>query len=367
MMKIALFLGAGASAPFGMPTTAKLREKLQNFNYANVDEEILQSFLTESKYPDIEYVLQAVRDILKFSRSKGGDYFFTHGKNGIFRYQKGTVPFDTFIGKVVQAESALEDFVYENYRWKPSYQSQVREIYGIVFEFLKKHSDSIRIFTTNYDRILEEFCHFHGDYQLVDGFDRNPPHSEISRWAGKFDIEKSKGLTNVYLYKLHGSLNWKEHIDHGIIKTNEESKSSDSNFKRNLVVMPTLSPKEEEEAEPFRSIISEFMNYLDKADACIVIGFSFRDQRINEIFKKFYQSGKALVVLSPHSMENVCENLLSFDVPKHYDKKRVSYQAPVAGHVWCLPHELDAQNISHDLEAVSLAHIKKSYEMRTKP
>ena len=361
-MKIGLFLGAGASVPFGMPTTEGLRSKIQKFGSVSREEEVLQSFLTNPKYPDIEYVLQAVSDVIKFSRSRGGDFFFSHG-SGSLRFDSGTLDFNQFINKVVQVEADLEGYIYENYRWKSSYKPQVKEIYDEIFSFLKSNSDSIRIFTTNYDRIIEEFCHSRGHYRLVDGFERNPTHSEISKWTGNFEVDNRDGITNVYLYKLHGSLNWKEHEDHGIIKTNEESKSPDSNFKRNLVVMPTLSPKEEEEVEPFSSIISEFEKNMMKLDGLIVIGFSFRDQGINRIFNKFIQSGKALVVLSPSSMKNVCQNLLHFDVPKNYDKNKVSSQAPSTGHVWCIPHKLGPQSIKSDLETVALIHIKKSFEM----
>ncbi len=355
-MRIGLFLGAGASVPFGMPTTSELRNKLQKFTYDDIEEEILHSFLLERKYPDIEHVLQAVRDIIKFSRSKGGAYFFAHGKNGIFRFNKGTVPFDTFVGKVVQAESTLEEFVYENYRWKPASREQVVKIYDEIISFLQRNSESVRIFTTNYDRIIEEYCHDKENYKCIDGFERNPLHSEISKWTGNFDIpNNSNNVENVFLYKLHGSLNWKEHVTHGTVKTNEESQSLDSNFTRNLVVMPTLSPKAEEEVEPFNTIISNFLHYMNRLDACLVIGFSFRDQLINKIFKSFVKKGKTLVVISPSSMKNVCTNLFGIEVPKNYDEKKISSLAPIEGNVWCIPNKLEPRNISNDLD-VALAH-----------
>jgi len=363
-MKIGLFLGAGASVPFGMPTTEGLRAKIQKFSNVDREEEVLQAFLTNPDYPDIEYVLQAVRDVLKFSKSKGGNFFFNHGK-GSLRFKSGTLNFNQFINEVAHAEAKLENFIYENYRWKTSYKSQLKEIYDEIFSFLKSKSESIRIFTTNYDRVIEEYCHFRGHFRLVDGFERNPNHSEINRWTGNFDIEQSGDIRDVHLYKLHGSLNWKEHVDNGIIKTNEESISQDSNFKRNLVVMPTLSPKEEEEVEPFSNIISEFEKNMMELDGIIIIGFSFRDARINQIFRKFFQKGKALVSLSPTSMENICQNLLHSEVPENYDKNKVSSIAPVAGQVWCIPHELNPKSIKADLE-VSLSHIFKSFEMLNK-
>jgi len=363
-MEIGLFLGAGASVPFGMLTTEGLRNKLRRFTQDDLDEEVLQSFLTNPKYLDIEYVLQAVGDIIKFSRSRGGDYFFTRG-TGSLRFEKGMMDFDKFIKRVIQVQIELEEFVYENYRWKPAYMDKVLELYDVIFKFLNEKSNSIKIFTTNYDRIIEEYCRQRVNYDLVDGFEREPPASEYAEWSERFQHDNNSDYKPVFLYKLHGSLNWKEHVDVGIVKTNEEAISSDSNYRRNLVVMPTLSPKEEEDVEPYQTIISEFVDYMSIADACIVIGFSFRDSRINDVFTNFIHRGKPLIVISPSSMKNVCQNLLEVAIPKDFDEHKASYPAPVDGHVWCIPDIVENRNnLENDLNAIAWAHIQKAHEKK---
>lgn len=356
-MNIGLFLGAGASVPFGMPTTASLLSKLEKFSYGDIDAEVLQSFLHYRKYPDIEYVLQALRDIKSFERSRGGNYFFENLQHGIFSYSKKTLSSDEFINKIVHAESTLEQLIYENYRWKYANKDQLAQIYDELVGFLRKQSEHIQIFTTNYDRAVEEYCIYRDKYACIDGFERKPSHSEISRWTGNFEVpNESRNLDYVQLYKLHGSLTWKEHVEYGIVKTNEEAISPDSNFKQNIVIMPTLSPKKQEEIEPFRTIIAQFVNFMENVDGCIVIGFSFRDQRINDIFKSFVKKGKTLVTISPNSMGNVCSNLFGIEVPEDYDKGKVSLLVPVDGNVWSIPHKFDAQNIRNDLN-VALAHV----------
>lgn len=363
-MKIALFLGAGASVPFKMPTTAQLREKLEDYRPPDLDAEILQSFIRNPKYPDIEYILQAVKDIEKFSTSKGGDYFFTQGKHGIFSYDKGSVPFETFVSKIKKVEEKLVTAIYDNYGWNPDNELPLLAIYLKIFEFLKKHAETVSIFTTNYDRCIEEFCQIRNEYRCTDGFVRVPPHTELSIWEDAYDdIDKSKEITDVYLYKLHGSLNWKEHRRYGIVKTNEESISSDSKFVRNLVVLPTLSPKEEEEERPFNEIIMRFKKYMQDADACIVIGFSFRDSVINDVFDSFVAKGKPLIVISPSSMQNVCENLLKTDVPKNFNPDKVSSLAPGVGNVWCLPAPINENNIQTQLD-VTWVHIESVQKSR---
>lgn len=358
-MKIGLFLGAGASAPFGMPPTREIKSLLHTLSSGDREDEILRAILNDYHYPDLEYVLQAVRDIREFAKSLGGQYFFTHGK-GIFSLKNGQIDFNQFINLVAQVEVAIEDFVYENYRWKPAAKQNVLDIFDKIFGFLSENSDSINVFSTNYDRIIEEYCNVREKYKLADGFERLHANSEYSAWTGKYDEIFSDFSPNIiHLYKLHGSLNWKEHVENGIIRTLEESKPTDSNFKRNLVIMPTLSPKEEEEAEPFKTIISEFINYMNKADACIVIGFSFRDHRINDVFKSFVKKGKTLVIISPSAMKNSCENLFKVDLPKDFDPGRASWKVPIEGNVWCISGKLDKQNIEVNLNSLALAHIKQ--------
>jgi hypothetical protein len=109
--------------------------------------------------------------------------------------------------------------------------------------------------------------------------------------AGSYSYPKvDNKITNVYLYKLHGSLNWKRHKIYDIEATSEERRSYDSNYVENLLVYPTLSPKDGAEVEPYKTIREEFRKYMEGADLCIVIGFSFRDMHINTIFSDFLKN-----------------------------------------------------------------------------
>lgn len=364
-MRLALFLGAGASVPFGKPTTAQMKDKLRKYTPNNLSDEMLESFLSPYKYPDIEYVLQSVRDIKKFAKSLGGEYFLEHGKNGIFSFKHGTLPFDTFIAKIQEIEKTLELAIYENYRWNHDHDSTASGIYNTIFNRLQNHADSINIFTTNYDRVIEEYCNSKRDYQCVDGFTRMPPHSELNMWNGNFNVEPNDGVVPVRLYKLHGSLNWKEHVKYGIVKTNEESLSTDLNYTKNLVILPTRSPKDEEDQTPFVDLLTTFEEFMENVHACIVIGFSFRDLQINEIFKKFVMSKKPLIVISPSSMENVCKNLLQIEIPQNYDKNKASSLAPSEGNIWCLPDELGTGNINYTMD-LAFTHITDVLEKQFK-
>ena len=316
-MKIALFLGAGASVPLDKPTTKQMKEKLTNYSTSNLQDEIFQSFIIHPKFDDIEYILQSVRDIQNFSNNNGGMYFFENGKNGIFRYSKATVSFNEFTDKVKEVAKTLEDKIFENYRWNRNSNESLLKIYGKIFEFLKTKSDEIHIFSTNYDKAIEQFCNLKNmEFICIDGFERNPSHSEFAKWTGNFNPITDGNKTNIFLYKLHGSLNWKVHVDEGLIRTNEESKPDDHNFVENMVIYPTISPKEEESKEPYRTIIEKFKQQMQKLDVCIVIGYSFRDS-LNEIFVDFVSSGGQLADISPNVITDYRTHVLKMKVEQN--------------------------------------------------
>ncbi|HEX9677587.1 SIR2 family protein [Nitrososphaera sp.] len=309
-MKVGLFLGAGASKPFDKPTTAELQSKLIGRS-DDLNDEILQSFLLTYATKDIEYVLEALKDIRKFSESIGGKYFFEKGKNGMFSFNRGGVPFDSFVENVKIVEKKVEEAVYKNYRWNRHFNDALVKIYNDIFGYLRAFNE-INVFTTNYDRAIETYCHLSEDnYRLFDGFWRKRPENEFSIWKDYFDdpIVSGDNRTSLRLYKLHGSLNWKQLSDGTIVKTIEESKPSDTNFSRNMVIMPTRSPKDEEEEEPFRTLKGRFRKFMASANACVVIGFSFRDN-LNDIFKDYVNRGKTLIIISPTAIRDFMVNVI---------------------------------------------------------
>lgn len=100
--RIALFLGAGASAPYGMPTTEKLREKLgRDFPR--------QDLLKGNQFPDAEHILQVLDDEIRFAKTPAGEY------------HRGINPsFDEAIKNSERARSHLENLVRLSYIWNSS-------------------------------------------------------------------------------------------------------------------------------------------------------------------------------------------------------------------------------------------------------
>lgn len=334
-MKIALFLGAGASVPFEKPTTKQLKEELKEKYRLGPHPKFLVPFLNDERFEDIEQVMQSIKDIKNFETSLGCDFVSRRG--GLFHHwvDKHT-RFDDFVKDVEDVEKALEHEVFANYAWNHKSDRDLSRVYDTIFDKLSSESDEIHVITTNYDRAIENYCELDNRFRCVDGFKLDSNRSRFLWNDGDFTyFDNDDDKENIYLYKLHGSLNWKEHSKHGLERTTEEQKPTDSNYKSNILVYPTMSPKDGHELEPYRTIRNNFIEYMDKADACVVIGFSFRDGHINEIFQEFIDQKKPLIVISPTSVEDLCDNFLHEEIPKGIDKATIK-PSEKYDNIWCI-------------------------------
>ncbi len=322
LWKFGLFLGAGASVCVNKPTTKQFKENMVNYSPGSQDEEILQSFLQMYEFKDIEYVLQAIKDIKNFSESNGGKYLKKMQENNKLTFNLLNNRFSEFSKKINSIEKVLVKKIFDEYHWKKNDSEILQDVHYEIMNYLTRLG-TLAVFTTNYDNAIEELCEEHyEEFRLIDGFVRNPSDRNFSIWEGDFSDKENRNpaRNNIRYYKLHGSLNWKHHVIHGIVKTNEESISLDSKFTENVLIFPTLSPKLEEKAEPFKTLISEFRKRLFELDSCIVIGFSFRDS-MSQIFKDFLMDKGSLVIVSPSGYEDFMKNVAHIEKPKQIKKK----------------------------------------------
>jgi SIR2-like domain len=309
---IALFLGAGASVPFDKPTTRELKEMLKtkysNYNESEVTSNLLTSLLTFTEFLDIEHILQALKDIQRFSNDYGGKYIFDKSQHGIYHTGRYDIPLITLADESFKITKILEKEVFDNYSWKHDKDNDLIRLYDEIFRTLRKYSEEMNVFTTNYDRSIEQYC-ADKKYDCVDGFRWND-HLKRDLWTGEFFSENNSREDILYLYKLHGSLNWKLHNKYGIEKTSMEQQLTDPNYSEDILIYPTLSTKEVNEKDPYKTIFNRFKELMKSTELCIVIGFSFRDTHINRIFQDFLKKRKPLISISPTADNDIRTNLL---------------------------------------------------------
>jgi len=314
-LKIALFLGAGASVTYDKPTTSDLRDRLIKKYGSTVGRDYLQTLLACDEFEDIEHILQTMKDLTILKDQYGGKFLYWLGKENrmVIGMDGRNHPYSEFVDNLDKVKLTLENEVFQNYSWNYKFDDIVNTLLTPVFDLLQSKSDEIVIFTTNYDRAIEEYCSKDDNrYFCVDGFKL---HHDSARFIwNKGDFSYADAITDktkVFLFKLHGSLNWKKHTRYGIERTTYERKPTDPNYEEDFLIYPTLSPKEESNGrEPYNAILKKFDDIMKSVDVCIVIGFSFRDDHINEIFKTFIANGKIFIVFSPSAIPNYRLNLM---------------------------------------------------------
>lgn len=318
---ILIFLGAGASVPYNKPTTKEFKHILMNkYKYEDIadssaEEYYLDSILNFPDFNDIEDVLQCTKEVEEFfTKSKyGGKFLLERKPELMFTDQRRPWGLKILIDKIKKIRMKIEDEIFNNYAWNHSDDEALYKVLTFIIK-TTQNTTQFHIFTTNYDRAIEEYCsNSDGKFHYIDGF-RYSKSNNRRIWDGNFEDHIEQDSVNICLYKLHGSLNWKRHRKYGIEATSEETRSSDPNYIENLLVYPTISPKDGEEKEPYKTIREYFENYMDIANFCIVIGFSFRDEHINKIFSSFINSNRRLIVISNSALNNLYTNLFKKDI-----------------------------------------------------
>jgi len=283
-MSVMLFLGAGASRAFDYPTTVEfLKIAKENIHNTRTFDYVVQ-FLEGRDGPnniDIEKVLWELTDFYNCFTTieeQGGFkkwMFFDNnllGDSGTHRQ---------FVNEIKKLRDKIYELVYHTY-WKRDFKKS-NQTYRKLFNSIKGPVD---IFTTNYDLCVEYA--FWSDTQLkdlfYDGFDYD-----------KVDVcWKPQGYeTPQYrLYKLHGSLNWKYGEDGKILRFNRRDI-----WDPQAQVMLYPGFKGEPKEQHYQFLHEQLTNKLNKSTHCIAIGFSFRDDAINKIFKNAFSVNKGLRIL----------------------------------------------------------------------
>ena len=296
-MKVSLFLGAGASTMFGKPTTAEFLQILPEHLGAETSQ-FYKYLVKQLEFRDIEYVLQATKDIGSFAKAEIGEWVFQNMSTSGIPYSPGQ-----FLPLSRRLERQIESTIKSYYRWKyndqtllDGYDQTLLHVYNQIFSQLRSQTDSVAVFTTNYDTIIETYC-FASKCPCIDGFVNEHGYR---KWTGNFDTNANNSIR---LYKLHGSVDWKLHREFGVIQALELS--GGDNIEKDMMIMPTRSPKEEEKATPFSEIFGLMKTEFQNQDACIVIGCSFRDEGVNEVFRQFIRDKKTIVAISPTVVEDL--------------------------------------------------------------
>jgi len=319
-----VFLGAGSSAAFGYPVMEGLNDEVSRATKGD-DLNLLRYIRTADNQVNAESVLQAIDFIIDLSKRGIGSLFSESYVQFPKHFQLSAMPFERLLASCRSLRETIENKIFEVYQFRPG--SEVNfNLYRQLFLAIASVDNLAghHIFTTNYDRIIEELCQmkeenpldggdgeFYDGYALMDGFVHDPARMRYL-WNpnSSFETRVSDNRIPIRLYKLHGSLDWKSG-QYGVERVSTETKliQPTTLHKRDLLVYP--GSKEAPEEEPFRSLYERFERVMGRARRCFVIGYSFNDQYLNRIFRDFVNSRYGqLLVMSKNCKQTVAKNLL---------------------------------------------------------
>jgi hypothetical protein len=306
-----LFLGAGASKPYGKPL---MGEFIHSFREKIEGPTVLLDAICE-KHEDLEFLIQELEALSTRDYLEKESFDPNPPGSGPFGQQWRWPDFQKLAIEARELLARLKKEVYLEYRSIPDpAQTSILEQ---PIKLLKTDSYPMVVFTTNYDPAVEDFCEIHG-YGLTDGFEAIGRQDVWDRKHfysfDKHDPAIAKALEpSVVLFKLHGSANWFK--SKGKIILSSPMYTNDPDYP-NVMIYPATNKVAKD--EPFFTAYDYLQRLLDKAESCLAIGYSFRDYDTLMRFKsaKLSNPDLKIAVLDPNA-EALCEFLSGHGISAH--------------------------------------------------
>jgi hypothetical protein len=365
--KTLLFLGAGASKPFGLPTMREMFSEIKSL-FSDFTEEIgvIEQRLQEVGFiPDLEALLtvlvglsgkrQAIEEcgpfismwpyLTKLSATSWCEIVPRFDGNGsshhkqkqeghvsatIDRHSSQTV-FNN-VDRARQAVDKIKAYIRQRCQVQSGMQTQkLVDIYDQLFEILcepgiggfrivphmdkrdevtgfsiepvidsslKKisakgyHYDDLDVFTTNYDLCLETYFSI-GEIPYLSGFDL------INKETSETD--------SIKIWKLHGSIDRYMTARGDLIQLPLEPRKKPE-IDQELMIYPGYGKNIYR--DPYMELLYQLKKRLKTCGVCVVVGYSFRDNAINSVFRDSLLTNERMkiIVLSPNAKSVIKEN-----------------------------------------------------------
>ena len=287
---IIFLLGAGASANAGIPVSAQMVR----------DIEVLLKTPEWEKYKDLYFLIKS-----GINYSAG-----LTGGSPVFNIE--TLLF--VLEELVQKEKHLlypfigswnirfNEVIKDDFKLIGSFQKEIKkklkEWVGIedastaeyfkYFKALKNElNHSLRVFTLNYDKCIEVNTNNPGfEFTLERGFEK-----DTRKWNHKRISERVRDdEPDIYLYKLHGSIDWKRNKETNVVK-----------YVDNEAPYPDLifgTQNKLSYSDPYLFLFSEFRHYTLNSKLIVCIGYSFADDHINGLIEQALKQDDSKKILS---------------------------------------------------------------------
>lgn len=164
------------------------------------------------------------------------------------------------------------------------------QYYERFFDFQSEYDYTLRVFSLNYDLCFERNIPQNKDKKdLERGFDPDTNTWDWVRFERKEEFEPS-----LYLYKLHGSIDWKRSVEEGNV-LKQIHRTPD---------IPDLifgTDYKMQYIDPYLFYAYELRKYSLVCKVILAVGYGFRDEHINGILGQALQNqrDRKIVIVSP--------------------------------------------------------------------
>lgn len=332
MSEFVVFVGAGASKPFGIPTMTEMTEdfekelKKSSLPGITLFDEIKRR-LKDYQYFDVESLITVLQNIVNIDKlstvlNNPSVHYFLSNRTGdtaraIQSEKQITEPHRNEAEELLKQ---VKQFIADSCKMK----ERPFEIYTELFDYanlkynrfsfkdlIKRDSYAIpnhKVFTTNYDLVLEGYC-----------VNKRFPEWECGRLkTGELKIaEKDNQVLyssnrNIFqIYKLHGSVNWYVDEQGYMSWSSEAAKVGETTLagqkiEKQLLIYPVS--EKYTFREPFYDMFHHLKKCLLRCKGCYVVGYSFRDDDILGLFHDAMElNGDLQLYLIDTKVQNIVE------------------------------------------------------------
>lgn len=326
MAGLVWFFGAGASASFGIPTMQQLVSDFESeLKLGGSVQEIamyedIRKFLdqTLARPADLEAVFSVVDSILNFSPDRIGVAALYQARRLYSRDAEKFItpqtaadltPLKAQVTVAAVLRHRFEEFVQRKCEIPDGATAKIERAYETLFNMLGSRLTGFNqtgargkayygwpMFTTNYDAVLEYYWTEYFRAPLNTGFSQD---SVSKMLLSNPSVFQNGGLR---LFKLHGSLTWFMDPALGLTEQLVVPKSMKKWTSSKFTEQAILYPIEEKELyeEPYLTMFQYLNRELASNTNWLVIGYSFGDKIIRDIFVRNSVPSTRLVILHPH-------------------------------------------------------------------
>jgi hypothetical protein len=318
---IVFFFGAGASAPFEIPTmkqmVADFEQELSKkgtkdeIEIYNDIKKVLETILGASV--DLEAVFTVIDGIINYDIERLGLLSIYASAISFAKFLTDVPPSIEIKTTCTNLRTKFQNFVREKCLIPPHSYGTIRDVYRDFFNRLwveatsrssppcltkgnYKYCQTWTMFTTNYDTCLEYYWREIVRVPLNTGFDFDRARNTMVSTPDM--LYEYPRRNEMKLLKLHGSVSWLIEKDGTII---EETALGPSLVGRKFIGELMIYPIEQKElyVDPYVSMFVQLNRELKNKSIWVIIGYSFNDPMIREVFIRNSDETKRIVLLHP--------------------------------------------------------------------